>query len=55
MEGKRGSWEGIWEIIVWDQRCVWNGKDGGVMEYKISLGGGMRREREVDERTESVF
>ena len=26
---KRGSWEGIWEIIVWDQRCVRNRKDGG--------------------------
>ncbi len=40
---------------MWDQRCVRNRKDGGVTESKISLGGGMRREREVDERTESVF
>lgn len=36
---------------MWDERSVRNGKDGELMEYEISLDGGMRREREVNKRT----
>lgn len=37
---ERRRWEGIWEMIVWDERCVRNGKYG--------VERGMRRESEVD-------
>lgn len=40
---------------MWDERCVWNGKDGGEMEKKISLHRGIEENRELDERTASVF